>query len=111
MPHRGNTFAKRFCEQQGIPSARYASAVFAKSLYPHARLIGWLFGFLRRDYFSPDFELIRSVAHLYTLKAFFDEANHYIEHPSNGHWLRRILKIRISTTRMRKLFKKTMAAG
>ncbi len=110
VPHRGKTFAKKFCEQQGISPDRYADTVFAKTLHPHAHLIGRMIALARHDYFSPDLELIRSVAHLYTLKDFFNEANHYIEHPANRHWLRGLLKIRVSTTRLRKLFKKTMFA-
>jgi hypothetical protein len=104
------TFIDRFCENHGIPRDRFASVVFSKALYPHAHLPSLLIGLVWRGYFSSDYELIQRISRMKRLKDCMEEADHYSELPSNAHWIRRTLKIRISTRRLQTLFKQTLSS-
>jgi hypothetical protein len=104
------TFIECFCEKNGIPRDRFASVIFSKALYPHAHIPRWLIGLVWRGYFSSDYELIQRISRMKRLKDCMEEAEHYGERHANGHWIRRTLKIRVSTRRLRTLFKQTLSS-
>lgn len=102
------TFAECFCAQHGITSEQFARAVFRRALYRRALPVAWFLGFLMHDYFAADFDFIHGVERLRRLRDFASEAERFNEHPTNRGWLRRRLRLRISTHRLKRLIRETL---
>lgn len=60
------------------------------------------------DYLAADNDFIHDVAQNTSYNEFFNSSFEYIHHPANRGFLRRFLRIRISTERMRRIVRKTM---
>lgn len=103
-----NTFAEAYCLQHGIPSDRFAQVVLARTLYPHARLLAPLLRELDADHFAADLDLVRGAGQLRRVRDFSNEAAEFAYHPANRGDLRRLLRLRISTQRLRHLMQKTL---
>jgi hypothetical protein len=97
-----------FCEQNQIPRDRYARAVFERVLYRRTRAVRWLLTVMRPGYFAADFDLIYSVEGLRRMRDFAPEGDRFNEHPANRGWLRRTLRLRVSTNRLRALIRETL---
>lgn len=102
------TFGESFCALHGIPPEKFARTIFRRALYRRTLLFTWLLQFLKQDYFSADFDLIYGVERLRRLRDFKLEASQYNEHPANRGWLRRRLRLRVSTHRLKALIKETL---
>lgn len=89
-----------YCSRHELPPEQFETAVFHYGLYPHARLLRWLFD---REYFTADLEFIRSVANLRSRRDFSAEATGFHQHPDNRSFLRRVLRLRVSASRIRRL--------
>jgi hypothetical protein len=99
------TFRELYCEQNQIPLARFESDLVVRSLHRRALPIYWLLR-LNRDYASADFEFVRGVGALRNRREFRTEAAEYQYHPHNRGWLRSMLKLRVSTQRLQKIFER-----
>ncbi len=97
------TLAERFCQRHNLPLARFESAVFSRSLYPHARLLRYLVVFFYPRFFEIDRELIRGVGTLSSSRDFRIEELTFHDHPQNGRFLRRVLHLRVSTRRVQNM--------
>lgn len=74
-----------------------------RSLHRHAKLFYWFLG-LNRDYTSPDFEFVRGVGELRNRREFRNEAAEFYYHPHNRGLLRSVLRLRVSTHRLQRIF-------
>ena len=106
------SFAVLYCRQLDLPLAEFEQHIFRRALYQHARPLTWLLVQGRKDYFRADAEFIEDVGRLTRYEDFFAVALDYGQHYSNGWYPRRVLRLRVSTERMRRLvrdvFKSTL---
>ena len=108
MNNPNPTFAESFCALHKIPPENFAQAVFRRSLYRRTLVFTVFLQFFRHDYFAADFDLIHGVEHLRKMREFNAEIDRFNQHPSNRGWLRRRLRLRVSTHRLRLLIKTTL---
>lgn len=101
-------FRELYCEHYGIKAEQYEHTLVAQSLHPHAKLVYWLLG-LNREYTSPDYEFVRSVGELRSRREFRNEAAEYHYHPRNVGFLRRALRLRVSSHRLQAIFDELVA--
>jgi hypothetical protein len=102
------TFAEAYCLHHKIPADRFATVVLARSLYPHARLLAPLLREMNSDHFAADLDLVRGAGLLRRVRDFSNEAAEFAYHPANRGDLRRLLRLRISTQRLRHLMQETL---
>lgn len=104
-PYSGvlKNFRELYCAQHRIPLDRFERELVNRSLHLHAKPVYWLLG-LNRDYTSPDFEFVRGVGELRNRREFRNEAAEYHYHPHNRGLLRTVLKLRVSSHRLQKIF-------
>ena len=102
------TFTEFFCVKHKISHDDFVREVFNRSLYPHARLLKWLLIFYDPYYFDPDHELIASAGAIGRVRDFVNEAYQFNIHPANCGWLRRKLRLRVSTQRLRAIIRETL---
>jgi hypothetical protein len=101
------SFAERYCARHRLPLSRFEDVVLDRCLYPRARLLRGVLTFFRRDYFVPDLELVRGAGRLVRVDDFTSEAVVFWRHPANARWLRRYLRLRISTQCLLQLMETT----
>jgi hypothetical protein len=97
------TFRELYCTQHNIPQERFDGELVRRSLHLHAWPFYWLFG-LNRNYTSPDYEFVRGVGELRNRREFRNEAAEFHYHPHNRGVLRSLLRIRVSSKRLQKIF-------
>jgi hypothetical protein len=99
------TFRELYCAQRGIPQECFERELVRRSLHLHARPFYWILG-LNRDYTSPDYEFVRGVGELRNRGDFTNESAEFHYHPHNRGLLRNLLKFRVSSHRLRKIFER-----
>ena len=102
------TFIRRYCDHLGLPEKNFANSLFWRSVhwYMAPMVAGvWL---LRPKYFKPDIEFIRSIGACETLRDMRGEASSFHWECGNASFLRRKLRIRISTTRTLRIAKRLL---
>lgn len=97
------TFRELYCAQHALPLDRFERELVRRSLYLHAWPIFWLLK-LNRNYASPDYEFVRGVGELRNRREFRNEAAEYHYHPHNRGVLRSVLKLRVSSQRLQRIF-------
>jgi hypothetical protein len=102
------TFSECFCAKHNIPPEKFARAVFRLSLYRRTYFFRWLLPLISQNYFAADFDLVYGVERLRRMRDFVSEAEHYNEHPGNRGFLRRTLRLRVSTTRLKAIIRETL---
>ncbi len=110
-PSMPPTFAELFCSQQGVAPGDFNRVVLRRSLYPQARLIARLVEGMEPDFFASDRDLVSAVGALRRARDFPAEVSEFIHHPDNRRPVRRHLKIRLSTSRLKLLFKAALEKG
>lgn len=103
-------FAEIYCEQHGLLPEKFTAHIRSRTLYPHARLIVPFLLLFNSDYLSADNDFIQDVGWLSRYRDFSNSSFEYIHHPANRGFLRRALRLRVSTERMRKLVRKTLSS-
>lgn len=95
------TVAERYCANRHVPAYRFARHVLRRSLPWQAQV---LYPLLRAipGFFDPDLEFIRNVGRARTLRHFAVDAADFKLHPDNAHPLRRWLKLRVSSRKLRR---------
>lgn len=96
-------FRELYCEQHRIPLDRYERDLVWRSLHRRARPFYWLLGLIS-DYTLPDYDFVRGVGELRNRREFRNEAAEYHYHPRNRGFLRSVLKLRVSSHRLQKIF-------
>lgn len=107
-PKMQPTFAELFCSQQGVAPGNFNRVVLRRSLYPHARLIARLVEGMEPDFFAADRDFVSAVGALRRARDYSAEVSEFIHHPDNRRPVRRHLKIRLSTSRLKLLFKASL---
>lgn len=96
-------FIDLYCQQQGIDAAEFGTHIFERALYPQARPLVGVLRLTRRDYFQADRFFIDDVSRLQRYEDFHAIGVEYSQHHSNGWFVRRVLRLRVSTERMRRI--------
>ena len=96
-------FIDLYCQQHGIDAAEFGAHIFERALYPQARPLTGVLGLIRRDYFQADRFFIDDVSRMQRYEDFHAIGVDYSQHHSNGWFLRRVLRLRVSTERMRRI--------
>ena len=93
------TFEEQFCARHGVAPEQYVEAMLKRSLYPLAR---WLRPVLAMDsaFFAADRNFILGVGRISRFDDFDAEVRDYLIDPENAGFLRRVLKLRVSVTRL-----------
>ena len=93
------TFEEQFCIKHGVAPEQYVEAMLKLSLYPLAR---WLRPVLAMDsaFCAADRNFIIGVGRISRFDDFDAEVRDYLIDPENSGFLRRVLKLRVSVTRM-----------
>ncbi len=102
------TFAECFCAKHNIPPEKFTHAVFNRVLYRRTHLFRWLLPLIDSHYFAADFDLIYSVEQLSRMRDFVTEVERFNDHPANRGLLRRTFCLRVSTSRLKALIRKTL---
>lgn len=95
-------FAEAYALSSGIPEARFARRMFWLCL--HRRAIPWvpLLAMVSPGYFQPEAQLLAQVGRATSLPAVDEEIRIFRHQDLNQGWLRRRLKLRLSTRRLRR---------
>lgn len=101
------SFAEKYCTRYGIAPSQHARAVLWRALHPLAQLLYPVLA-LPRDCFEADYELIRTVGRMTHLRDFDLEVLTHSHHPANRSFARRILKLRVSSRRLRVLMREML---
>lgn len=102
------TFSEAFCVAHDVPPENFVPTVFARTLYPQARPLVCLCRAIDRNFFAADLDLIRATGALRRCRDFPDDVIDFNHHPANQGFLRRTLRIRISTKRLKILLRETL---
>lgn len=102
------TFAELYCERHDLSSAKFASHVLKRSLHVPARFLYPLINLVAPDYFEADLDLVKSTGELRNYRDYKVEVSRFVYHPANSSLGRRLLVLRISTERLRRLLWSTL---
>lgn len=102
------TFAELYCEQHDLAREDFDKVVLHDSLYPTARLLQPFLTLLRPSFFSADLDLVRGTALLRRSRDFSAEIADFFYHPENRSVLRRVFKLRVSVSRLRRILYSTL---
>jgi hypothetical protein len=97
------TFSEAYALSSGVSEARFARRMFWLCL--HRRAMFWV-PFLAAvfpGYFQPEAQLLAQVGRARSLSAIDEEIRIFRHHDTNQNWLRRRLKFRLSTRRLRRV--------
>lgn len=107
-PELPPTFANLYCQEYRLDLERFTTSVLRSSLYPHARPFYGVISRLWPSYFAADQDLIRSAGLLRHVRDLQDDLSDYLHHPANTGLARRLFRIRISTTRFRRIVREAL---
>lgn len=100
-----NSFQETYCASTGCSPPRFCTRVFWHCLNPATAFFAALLGGPNADFFSADRDLIAQVGRAGSMDRIREEVRDYFHDPRNRTWLRRKLKLRLSTARLRALAK------
>jgi len=94
------SFRDRYCDHYHVPVADFVPHIMSKSLHPFARVTRWM---LTDEFFAPDRQFINSLGFASNRSAFAHVQDEFRRFHVHGFW-RRVLKLRVSSRRVRDLF-------
>ena len=97
------TFREIYCEKNGCTDSRFEHELLWRCFYPHARPLLPFMKVMSKQYFTADLELINDVGYSTGRQGVKDAIDSYFHHPANVGFLRRRLRVRISTNAIRHL--------
>ncbi|MSU46508.1 MAG: hypothetical protein EXS42_05160 [Lacunisphaera sp.] len=103
-------FREVHCERHGIADAQYERTLVWRCLHWQAKPFFWLRS-LNQDYYSADFEFIRVVGELRSRREFRNEAAEFHYHPNNRGFLRTMLRMRVSSHKVERVFEYEITAA
>jgi hypothetical protein len=109
QPLQQKTFAELFCERFGVSPAQYEDAVLRHCLYRWALTLFPLLRLFGEQYFASDLDFVQGVGRLRRPEDFKPEMDDFLLSPHNSNWLRRRLKLRISSRQLQALVRETMS--
>lgn len=105
------TFKECFCAQHELAEERFATVVFRKTLYPHARWLRGIIGVFDAEFFRADLDYVADVARVRRLRDMSELAADYFIHPGNRGVAKRLFNLRVSTYRMSRLVRRYLHSG
>lgn len=103
------TLADRYCTHHAVQPHHFARHALYRSLPLRAQLSYPLLSIVP-GFFDSDLEFIREVGRASSLRDFAIDAADFKLHPDNSHPLRRLLKLRVSSRKLRRLLAASLAA-
>ena len=95
------TLLENYCAAHRCPEAEFQRRIFWRSLHLHARPVAWLLRRIAPDYFALEHELIDYVGLARNSRDLNEEIRDYHMDHRNQRWWRRVVRIRLSTHRLR----------
>lgn len=95
------TIAERYCARHRINAERFARRALLRSLPLQGLLLYPLLSALP-GFFDPDLEFVRDIGRQRTLRDFAVDAVDFKIHPDNSSFARRVLKLRVSSRKLRR---------
>lgn len=103
------TFEESYCARHRCTPAQFRRRVFWLTLHRHALLFAPLA--LLGGHFEIDHELIAACGRARTLRELQEELKDHRNQPENARWLRRWLRLRVSTQRLRRLARQHLSCA
>jgi hypothetical protein len=91
-----------FCRTHACSLENFERKAFLAALYPHARVLTW-FGGAQAECFVADRALIGYCGRLCSIQEIDSELREYATHPENRRFVRRVLRLRVSGRRLKRL--------
>lgn len=104
------SIAERYCSHHDLAESAFARHALFRSLPLHARIVYPLLRLLP-DFFAADLEFVRNVGRAHSLRDFAIEAADFKQHPHNTRPVRRVLRLRVSSRKLRRQLAHTLAAA
>jgi len=104
------TFAERYCARHDLAPEEFMEAVLRRALYPQTRLLR-PFMRLTSAHFIADRDFVFCVGRITRMRQFDQEALAYVQDPNNRGFLRKVLRLRVSVSRMQHLVRATLREG
>ncbi|MSU35370.1 MAG: hypothetical protein EXS36_09685 [Pedosphaera sp.] len=99
QPHK--TFRGAYCAHFNCSPERFVDSVFWHALYRHALPLAWPIWLMKRDFFKEDFAVIDTFGSAGTTRQVTQATGEFSgSSRTGGGFLRRILRVRISGTRL-----------
>ncbi|HEY0945602.1 MAG TPA: hypothetical protein VGD81_10055 [Opitutaceae bacterium] len=105
---RAKTFAELYCAAHALSAEEFAPVVLNRTLYPHARLFGWLVTLFHRRHFEADYDFVHDAGRLMRFRDFDLAVDEFLYHPGNRGFWRRVARVRVSSQRLRRLVRETL---
>ncbi len=105
------TLAELYCARMQQSRSAFTPSVLRRCLRPHARLLRPVLEFVHPGFFDADVDFVSSVGNLTSLRDFSLERTNFHHHPGNRNPLRSLLRLRVSSVRLRRLAEETFAAA
>lgn len=96
-------FKQRFIEKTRVSPEDFNREVLRRTLPMHARVLLPLASLIKPDVLAADYDLIADIAILTSRREFSESAGTRRFHPANRGFLRRVLRIRVSISKLRDL--------
>jgi hypothetical protein len=104
-------FAQIYCEQNRLDQSKFTKKVVSRCLHFPVRLISPILISLNPDMFEADYELVSHTGTLKSSRKLEQEIRQFnADYRNRGMW-RGLLRQRVSTHRLRKLFRDAMTAN
>ena len=93
-------FREAFCCMFNVAPVHFERELLRQSLFRRARFLAPLLRLVAKDFFAPDMQLIRGIAHVRDAASLNEALDDFLHDRRNRRWARSGLKLRISTRRL-----------
>lgn len=98
------TFAEKFCARFEVAPQDYSRAALERTLHRHASVMRPIITWFNPGFFAPDTRFITEAGLATSHRDFGFAAEEFQESPANRRFLRRALRLCVSTDRLHRLF-------
>ena len=103
------TFKELYCTRHHLKSADFVQVMLERGLYPHIRPLYHILDRIDRGFFDADREFLTNIGELSSIRQLRDEADEYSRDRRNRRFLRRVMRLRVSSRRVQSILRKEMA--
>jgi len=104
------TFRQLYCERRGIAPERFERVLLRRCLYLHALVLYWPLLLLGPGYFAADLDFVRGAGELKYRRELRNEIAEFRYHPAGRGFMHRVLRLRVSADRLRRIFDQHVTA-
>ena len=108
MENLPSNFAHRYCQKHRISDEQFCHALILRALHRPSRWFAWLLLKIRPQIYQLEFELARYCGQLTSRRNLENELREYQYDSRNRGFWRDVLRQRVSTQRLRRVFRETM---